>query len=152
MVSFTARGSAAGNPSAASVLCATSTMACGVSTRVPSRSRRRARSTGALSHAGRARSTHFSDRSGCVYVGRVRMLDHATGALFGLILFVSPAVLAGDPVARPENVEHRLYCAGLAVWRVFPGAFPERRSCEGEDVRRRAWRPAQPRRWMDVSG
>jgi len=42
MVSFTARGSAAGNPSAASVLCATSTMACGVSTRVPSRSRRRA--------------------------------------------------------------------------------------------------------------
>ena len=39
------------------------------------------------------------------------MLDHATGALFGLILFVSPAVLAGDPVARPENVEHRLYLA-----------------------------------------
>src|SRR6267143_3411408 len=50
MVSLIALGSAGGSPRAASVRWATSTIACGVSTRVPSRSRRSALSTAALSH------------------------------------------------------------------------------------------------------
>src|SRR3954471_13639872 len=50
-------GSAGGSPSAASVPWVTSTIACGVSIKVPSRSSRRALSTAALSHGGRRGST-----------------------------------------------------------------------------------------------